>query len=181
MDIEEKLLKYRKSATQNEPKVNSDSRLDTFLNIFKTTVPPSVSTAAQIPSKVDKPVVKTLQKPPKPLRNPRMDDLKEPEDAISDNEAMCDTSTPDLKIYIAKLVLKFLLWSVLFAIFLRFEFGAVYFVVSLLVIIYFNTGKRKRKSGQLSAYSVFNPNVERIHGTVTAEQLQNGIIGGGLF
>jgi hypothetical protein len=53
------------------------------------------------------------------------------------------------------------------------QFGAVFFSVSLLFFICTNLRNRKRKKGELSAYSVFNPRCEPIHGTVDAERLQN--------
>jgi hypothetical protein len=113
------------------------------------------------------------------------DGQKEEEEEDDEEDEPEDEET--LKRYIFKLFLKFALWSTLFALFIRFEFGLVYFVVSLLVIIYLNTSNRRkgsrmrRRKGELSAYSVFNKNVERIQGTITAEQLQNNLMGGGLF
>lgn len=72
-----------------------------------------------------------------------------------------------------KIGLAFLLWAIFFVIFIKLEFGAVYFIVTTLIAIYLNTGRRK--PGTKSAYSVFNPNVERLHGQVTAEQLQQNM------
>ncbi|XP_038072915.1 uncharacterized protein LOC119741242 [Patiria miniata] len=70
-------------------------------------------------------------------------------------------------------VLKLLLWIVLFALFLHLEFAAVYVVVSSLYIIYSTLGTRQtRAPGELSAYSVFNPNCEEIEGTLTAAQFE---------
>jgi len=82
------------------------------------------------------------------------------------------TDSAEFRIKVIQIALKFLLWLILFFIFLKLEFAAVYFVISLLVIIYLNTRVSKSKNGQLSAYSVFNPNVERISGTITPEKLQ---------
>ncbi|XP_041354880.1 SAYSvFN domain-containing protein 1-like [Gigantopelta aegis] len=77
-------------------------------------------------------------------------------------------------------VLKVVLWFVLWAIFLELQFGAVYFVVSLLFIIYRTTRTGPKKTGDLSAYSVFNPNCERIDGTFTAEQFEKELRFGAL-
>lgn len=76
--------------------------------------------------------------------------------------------------------LKFLLWAILFAIFIKLEFGLVYFIVSILIIIFLNTRNYKEKksssTNKLSAYSVFNPNLERIGGTLTSEQIEKSLV-----
>jgi hypothetical protein len=70
------------------------------------------------------------------------------------------------------LSVEFLLWATLFYICIILEFGSAYLVCSLLYFLWRSTGTgRKRDPNALSAYSVFNPNCEAIHGTVTAEQL----------
>ncbi|KAI5610962.1 SAYSvFN domain-containing protein 1 [Silurus asotus] len=70
-------------------------------------------------------------------------------------------------------VLKVLLWLVLLGLFSELEFGLPFFLLSLFYWLY--EGLRSpavRKPGELSAYSVFNPNCEPILGTLTAEQLE---------
>lgn len=74
------------------------------------------------------------------------------------------------------LVLKILLWFVVWKIFIELQFGAVYFALSALFFVYFNTRSGKRKKSVLSAYSVFNPNCERLQGTITAEQLESELL-----
>ncbi|NXY75611.1 SMDC1 protein, partial [Glareola pratincola] len=72
------------------------------------------------------------------------------------------------------LLLKVLLWAVLLALFAELELGLPYFVLSLLYWMYAGTrgpGERRRR-GELSAYSVFNPGCTAIAGTLTAEQLE---------
>ncbi|KAK6999331.1 SAYSvFN domain-containing protein 1 [Biomphalaria glabrata] len=69
---------------------------------------------------------------------------------------------------------KFLLWLVLWALFIELQFGAVFFTISLIIFIYFNT-RTGPKDNKLSAYSVFNKECERLHGTLTAEQLQRNM------
>lgn len=59
-----------------------------------------------------------------------------------------------------RLCLKVVIWSLLFALFIRLEFGLVYFICSLIFFICYNTSKRKK--GRLSPYSVFNRNLERM-------------------
>ncbi|XP_025105126.1 SAYSvFN domain-containing protein 1-like [Pomacea canaliculata] len=74
------------------------------------------------------------------------------------------------------LFLKILLWMSLWRIFIELQFGAVFFAVSALIFIYFNTRTGKSKSNTLSAYSVFNPNCERLQGTITAEQFERELL-----
>lgn len=51
------------------------------------------------------------------------------------------------------------------------EFGAVFFVISLLYLIWYTLDDRKRAKHELSAYSVFNPGFQELRGTVTSQQL----------
>jgi len=59
-------------------------------------------------------------------------------------------------------------------------FGAVFFCISLLVFICLNLSDRRRRKGELSAYSVFNPGCQQLEGTVTAEKLQSNLVFGGI-
>lgn len=65
-------------------------------------------------------------------------------------------------------------------IFVQLEFAIIYLIVSALVGIYINTRTGPKAPGEISAYSVFNKNCERIEGTVTAEQLQSQMLAGPL-
>uniref|UniRef100_A0A3P9MGN0 SAYSvFN domain-containing protein n=1 Tax=Oryzias latipes TaxID=8090 RepID=A0A3P9MGN0_ORYLA len=70
-------------------------------------------------------------------------------------------------------LLKVLLWLVLLGLFAELEFGLPFFVISLFYWIY--EGLRspdQRKPGELSAYSVFNPDCQPLLGSLTAEQLE---------
>jgi len=69
-------------------------------------------------------------------------------------------------------ILKCLLWFILMVVFVKLEFGAVFFVLSCLYLIWTNLRSGPKKEGELSAYSVFNPNFETIDGTLTAEQFE---------
>ena len=51
------------------------------------------------------------------------------------------------------------------------EFGAVFFVLAALFVIWCNLGDSRNSKTKLSAYSVFNPNQQRIEGTVTPDKL----------
>ncbi|XP_019875024.2 uncharacterized protein LOC109603013 [Aethina tumida] len=70
-------------------------------------------------------------------------------------------------------ILYFTLWITLYVIFIKLEFGCVYFLLSLLIGMFWNT--RKKKPGEISAYSVFNEGCESIDGTLKAEQFEREI------
>ncbi|CAF3912043.1 unnamed protein product [Rotaria sp. Silwood1] len=65
-----------------------------------------------------------------------------------------------------------------YRIFIRLEFGAIYFIISLLYLMWSSLGSRRRRN-QLSAYSVFNPNFEKIQGTFSAEDYDRQLRRGG--
>ena len=82
---------------------------------------------------------------------------------------------PWTRIDYAILVVKLVMWSVGQIIFVKLGFGAVYLATSAFALIWLSFGKEKRQEGQLSAYSVFNPNCQNIQGTLTAEQFESEI------
>ncbi|XP_035000258.1 SAYSvFN domain-containing protein 1 [Hippoglossus stenolepis] len=70
-------------------------------------------------------------------------------------------------------LLKVLLWLVLLGLFVELEFGLAFFVISLFYWLY--AGLRSpapREPGEMSAYSVFNPDCQPLLGSLTAEQLE---------
>ncbi|CAF4867795.1 unnamed protein product [Pieris macdunnoughi] len=67
------------------------------------------------------------------------------------------------------------IWLTLYIIFLNLQFGAVFFVISVLVGICLNTSTKPKKKGEISAYSVFNKNCKSIDGTLKAEQFEKEI------
>ncbi|XP_066961131.1 SAYSvFN domain-containing protein 1 [Macrobrachium rosenbergii] len=72
--------------------------------------------------------------------------------------------------------LKFIMWLLLFKIFILLEFGAVFFIFSAFVFIWYNMRSGPKRKGEISAYSVFNPNCEMIDGTFTAEQFERELL-----
>lgn len=71
------------------------------------------------------------------------------------------------------ILLKLLLWLVLLGLFVELEFGLAFFVLSLFYWLY--EGLRSpaaREPGEMSAYSVFNPDCQPLLGSLTAEQLE---------
>ncbi|XP_030753442.1 uncharacterized protein LOC115880369 [Sitophilus oryzae] len=95
--------------------------------------------------------------------------------ALSDEEENLSCTIYDYIYYF----LWFVLWVSLYIVFVRLQFGTVYFIVSLLLAIYFNTRTGPKKVNEVSAYSVFNRNCESIDGTLNAEQLTREMIYGG--
>lgn len=72
--------------------------------------------------------------------------------------------------------LRFLAWFLAYIAFLKIEFGAVFFTISLLIFIYWNTKKSRRRKGEASAYSVFNKDCKSIDGTLKAEHLEKQLL-----
>ncbi|XP_045502593.1 uncharacterized protein LOC123699643 [Colias croceus] len=68
-----------------------------------------------------------------------------------------------------------IIWLTLFIYFLKLQFGAVFFVISVLIGICLNTSTKPKKRGEVSAYSVFNENCVSIDGTLKAEQFEKEI------
>lgn len=71
--------------------------------------------------------------------------------------------------------LKTLIWLLLLLVFIELEFAAVFLCASGLLGMYLFTehNRHRRKPGELSAYSVFNANHERIAGTFDVEEYEN--------
>uniref|UniRef100_A0A0P4W6K8 SAYSvFN domain-containing protein n=1 Tax=Scylla olivacea TaxID=85551 RepID=A0A0P4W6K8_SCYOL len=77
---------------------------------------------------------------------------------------------------LAMLFLKILMWLLLQKVFILLEFGAVFFIASAFLFIWYNLRNEPKKKGEASAYSVFNPNCEAIDGTFTAEQFERELL-----
>ena len=69
-------------------------------------------------------------------------------------------------------MLKVLLWIAGLYAAAYFSFHSLYFIISGFYWMFTNLGKRKE--GTLSAYSVFNDNFERLHGTMDGTELFRG-------
>ncbi|KAJ0173522.1 hypothetical protein K1T71_010671 [Dendrolimus kikuchii] len=68
-----------------------------------------------------------------------------------------------------------IIWLAFFLYFLKIQFGAVYFVITVLIGIYLNTRTRPKQEGEVSAYNVFNENCKSIDGTINVEQFEREI------
>ncbi len=171
MDIEDKLLKFRQESLKKPENSIKPSSLYDYFKSAKIFQSNSAQTSKKQETHTTQLKNSELKKRPTPKLIVHHVE-KEDEENTSESR---NQGSRNFKIFVAEIVLKFLLWVTLFALFIILEFGAVYFVISLLVIIYLNTGKRKK--GQISAYSVFNPNMERIQGTLTPEHIEKSIVG----
>ncbi|XP_066140067.1 SAYSvFN domain-containing protein 1 [Euwallacea fornicatus] len=75
-------------------------------------------------------------------------------------------------------VLSLLLWITVYAIFIKLQFGMVYLIISALVGMYLNTRTGPKEKNEVSAYSVFNENCEKIDGTLDGEQMTKQMLYG---
>ncbi|XP_037788766.1 SAYSvFN domain-containing protein 1-like [Penaeus monodon] len=98
----------------------------------------------------------------------------------SDADSAGNTTLPSFSTYTKldwiALGLKCAMWLILFKIFILLEFGAVFFIFSAFAFIWYNMRSEPKKKGEISAYSVFNPNCETIDGTLSAEQFEREIL-----
>ena len=74
-----------------------------------------------------------------------------------------------------RLFLQSLLWLIGWYITIRVEFGSIYLICSAIYLIFSNLSTSSGGGGKLSAYSVFNPNAERIAGSMDAESFEDEI------
>jgi hypothetical protein len=88
-------------------------------------------------------------------------------------EAKEEKNKPKTPINPIKLLAIICVWIFLFRQFINWGFGSVFISASILVLIFANLGKRK--PWELSAYSVFNRNFERLPGTLNLNDIQPGI------
>nr|CAD7397716.1 unnamed protein product [Timema poppensis] len=97
---------------------------------------------------------------------------------LKDNEDLITTEDPSIScptmsmLTLATRVLYIVLWATVLLIAMHYQFALVYTIISAICLIYMNTRTGPKKIGEVSAYSVFNPNCKPIHGTLTAEQLE---------
>ncbi|XP_047536798.1 SAYSvFN domain-containing protein 1 [Vanessa atalanta] len=97
---------------------------------------------------------------------------------LSENGSIIDEKQESWKYFTVKWSIYGLIWVTLYIFFLTLQFGAVFFVISILIGICLNTRTRPKKKGEVSAYSVFNENCVSIDGTLKAEQFEKEIMYG---
>ncbi|KAL1234639.1 SAYSvFN domain-containing protein 1 [Trichinella pseudospiralis] len=102
------------------------------------------------------------------------DDEEEEEEEMQENVPFINRLQYALQI--------FFVWLILLTVAVWIEFGCVYALLSCFVFIWYNTSSRRRKKrGELSAYSVFNPECTRLPGQLTAEHFEDAIRSGGFL
>lgn len=69
-----------------------------------------------------------------------------------------------------RLALRSLLWLALFGVFVYFQFGVLFLLLSLFYFMWASMQGSRRRPWEPSAYSVFNEGCEAIDGTLKAEQ-----------
>merc|ERR1719340_57224 len=94
-----------------------------------------------------------------------------------EEETECSETPPWTRLDWAIILVKCLVWVCIQVIFIKIEFGAVFFLVSAILLMTSNLGKRK--AGEASAYSVFNENCEEIAGTFSGEKFDKQLRRGG--
>ena len=70
--------------------------------------------------------------------------------------------------------LYFVLWLLGYLFMLEFGFGIVYLTSSIIGAIFLNLGKRRE--GEMSAYSVFNPGCKRLDGTFSSDDFERNVL-----
>ena len=182
--LENKLLSFRNQQKKEEKetvKENSNRIKSYFKSIYNSFTQTSSSSCLKtdIKKEQDVKIIKTKSDLKREKFEQLQKLLKETTQATDAATSLVDNEDDDDKEVYDKhfkinLILKFVLWLILFFIFIKLEFGLVYFIISLIVAIYLNTSKTKKK-GVLSAYSVFNPNLERLNGTFTSDHVEKSI------
>ena len=195
--LENKLNSFRKEQQEQESKLNKNNNkiINYFKSIYDSTVNYVTSSSTKLDNMSEEKKNKQQQdvkimKTKTDLKKERLEHLQrvlkhqqtatslnnnsDNDDDDYDDDAIKSENNGFDKLTKINFILKFLLWLVLFIIFIKIEFGVVYFIISLIVGIYINTSK-SRKKGILSAYSVFNPNFERLNGTFTSDHVEKSI------
>lgn len=73
------------------------------------------------------------------------------------------------------IVIKLLLWLIIYYYSIKFEFGLFYLIITIIYLIINNLSSTSNGNQLLSAYSVFNPNQERLLGNLNPEQFEREI------
>ncbi|XP_076656686.1 SAYSVFN motif domain containing 1 isoform X1 [Halictus rubicundus] len=171
--IRERLDAYRRQRRRNE-------MTETIKNAIQTVLPWTESSTAEDP--LLSPPQENVENVPKRLARlgiESLQDLQDVESSSSDDNVDPETEiqrqSQTTLLRKAVYLLCFLLWAVLYIIAIEVQFGAIYFIASTFIFICVNTGSRPRKPGELSPYSVFNPQCKPIEGTLDASQFEREI------
>lgn len=157
--IEKKLLEYRAKKQREAYLSNTKEKINGFFeNLTKRKPKPS----------------DTVMPEPEPTPE-ELEELVPEEECDSETTENESTLFQCTYVDMAYYSLWFMLWLTLYIIFIKLQFGSVYFIVSALIAMYVNTRTGPRKRNEVSAYSVFNKDCESIPGTLKAEQFEREI------
>jgi len=88
---------------------------------------------------------------------------EDPDEAITKKaKKLIEDSKKPKEIITPKNIIIFIIWYSLYNLFIKYGFGTIYICISIIILIFYNLGERK--SNELSAYSIFNQNNQRIIG-----------------
>ncbi|XP_014477557.1 PREDICTED: uncharacterized protein LOC106745982 [Dinoponera quadriceps] len=161
MTVEEKLKEYRRKKYKEEI---TESLKAAIGNVFPWNR--NTETEKSVEESAEKKEVQ-LSKEPQDIQ-----DIEDDLDIWMENNTQ---KSENIVITRITYILYFILWIILYIIAIEYEFGAVYFILSTLIFIWLNTKSEPKQQGELSAYSVFNPNCEAIEGTLDASQFEKEI------
>nr|CAH7718648.1 unnamed protein product [Callosobruchus chinensis] len=157
-DVENRLAEYRRRKQRAEERERMLNNMKSFLSSY---TPNTKTTDLENQEAAEK------------LCNSNNETKPDPEPAtICDNS---DTEKGNIVLKSVYYILCCSLWSILYVIFIKLQFGTVYLIVSCLIGMYLNTRTKPKAPGEVSAYSVFNENCESIDGTLKAEQFEREI------
>ncbi|XP_026760702.1 uncharacterized protein LOC113519723 [Galleria mellonella] len=179
--MEAKLKEYRALRRRKELIDNAKDKLERSKEKIVNFLVPKIFTNMDKEKKEDEVVLMENEEPPTPELIIQPEDpgvSEEITSEVSELESFEEEKQESWRYFTIKWSIYSLTWLTLYIFFLKIQFGAVFFVLSVLFGIYFNTRTRPKKKGEVSAYSVFNENCVSIDGTLKAEQFEKEIMYG---
>ena len=175
-ELEKKLAEFRAKRFNPKSETNSNNSLN-ISNIFGS-IRQRFAKSEESKETMNDNVSQTIEL----LSNPSNSDSEEPEetefpvDDFDEDKSLFDCDKRQALTIAIKVLIYILCQTIAFLL----EFGAVFFAIAVLFFICTNLRNRSKRKGELSAYSVFNPNCKPIHGTVSAKDLENQLTFGAL-
>ncbi|XP_026333293.1 SAYSvFN domain-containing protein 1 [Hyposmocoma kahamanoa] len=177
--MEAKLREYRARRRRQELVENTKEKLETTKKTLADILLPKLFNKMNKEKKDEEVYLLDEEEKPPPKFIPlQTEDPAEVASDASELESVAEETQESWRYFIVKWSLYTIIWITLFAFFLNVGFGAVFFVISALVFICINTRTKRKKPGEISAYSVFNEDCKSIDGTLNAEELQRQMMFG---
>ncbi|XP_047994111.1 SAYSvFN domain-containing protein 1 [Leguminivora glycinivorella] len=176
--MEAKLKEYRALRRRKELIENAKNKLEQSKNKFVDFITPNFF--KEMEKAKDDEVLLIENEEPTATEYPlhQFEDSTDLASETSEVETVAPGTQESWRYFIIKWSIYFIIWLTLYAFFLKMQFGAVFFVFSVLIGIYLNTRTGPRRKGEVSAYSVFNKDCASIDGTLNAEQLMKEMMYG---